>query len=110
MSVKLRFVLSLWGRAGIVSFRHRGLLLRDSGALRSHFGVQLFVSRPFSRQVVFVEDGCDRTLGNTGLAVNAFIRVNEKNGFTFVEALHWTYDHAVSVFAIEAWLGDDMGH
>jgi hypothetical protein len=57
-----------------------------------------------------VEDCSDRAFRNTGFAVNAFIRMNEKNSFTFVEAFYWTYDHAISVFAVEAWLGDDMSH
>jgi hypothetical protein len=57
-----------------------------------------------------VEDCSDRAFRNTGFAVNAFIRMNEKNSFTFIEAFYWTYDHAISVFAVEAWLGDDMSH
>ena len=57
-----------------------------------------------------MEDCSNWAFRNTSFAVNAFIRMNEQNGFTFVEAFYWTYDHAVSVFAVEAWLGDDMSH
>lgn len=93
-----------------MSVGHGCLLLGNAWTLRSHLGIQFLVSSPFSWQIIFVEDRCDRALRNTRFAVNAFIRMNEKNGFTFVEALHWTYDHAVRVFAVEAWLGDDMSH
>ena len=57
-----------------------------------------------------MEDRCDRAFRNASFAVDAFIWMNEKNGFAFIKTLYWTYDHAVSVFAIEAWFGDDMGH
>jgi hypothetical protein len=57
-----------------------------------------------------VENRSDWAFWNASFAVDAFIRMDEQNGFTFVKAFYWTYDHAVSVFAIEAWFGDDMGH
>lgn len=57
-----------------------------------------------------MENRSDWAFWNASFAVDAFIRMDEQNGFTFVKALYWTYDHAVSVFAIEAWFGDDMGH
>jgi hypothetical protein len=102
--------LSLWCSAGTVSVGHGGLLLGDTRALWSHFGIQFLVGSPFRWKIVFVENRSDRALRHTCFAVNAFIRMNEQDGFTFVEALHWTNDHAVSVFAVEAWLGDDMSH
>ena len=89
---------------------HRCFLLCDPWTLRSHLGIQFLVSCPLGRQIVLVENRSDWAFWNASFAVDAFIRMNEQNGFTFVKALHWTYDHAVSVFAIEAWLGDDMGH
>jgi hypothetical protein len=57
-----------------------------------------------------MEDRRYRALRNTCFTVNAFIWMNEENSFTFVEAFYWTDDHAISVFAVEAWLGDDMSH
>ncbi len=57
-----------------------------------------------------MEDRCDWTFRNTCFAVNAFIWMDEENSFTLIETLYWTYDHAVRVFAVEAWLGDDMSH
>jgi hypothetical protein len=50
------------------------------------------------------------TLGNARFAVDAFVRVNEQDRFTFIETLYWTYDHAVCVFTVEAWFSDDMSH
>jgi hypothetical protein len=57
-----------------------------------------------------VENRSDRALWNTCFAVDALFRMNKQNGFTFVEAFDWTDDHAVSVFAVEAWFGYDMSH
>lgn len=57
-----------------------------------------------------MENCRNRALWNTSFAVDAFIWMNEENGFTFIEALDWTDDHAVSVFAVEAWFGYDMSH
>ena len=102
--------LSLWSCTLTMSVGHGCFLFCDAWTLRCHFGVQLFVGGPFRWQIVFVEDGRDWTLRNTRLAVNAFIRVNEQNRFTFIKTLYWTYDHAVSVFAVKAWFGDNMSH
>jgi len=57
-----------------------------------------------------MEDRSNWAFRNARFAVDAFIRMNEQNRFTFVKTLYWTYDHAVCVFAVEAWLGDDMSH
>jgi hypothetical protein len=102
--------LSLWSGAGAVGFSHRSFLFGNAWALRSHFGVQVLVGCPFRRQVVSVENRSNRALWNARFAVDAFFRMNKQNGFTFVEAFDWTDDHAVSVFAVEAWFGYDMSH
>ena len=93
-----------------MSVGHGCLLLRDAWALRSHFGVQFFVCGPFAWQIVFVEDRRNRAFRNAGFTVDALIWMDEENRFTFIETFYWTYDHAVCVFAVEAWLGDDMSH
>ena len=85
-------------------------MLIDTGPLRCHFGIQSFVIRPLFGQVVFVENRRNGTLRYTCFAVDAFIRVNDKNGFTFVEAFHRTNDNTVRVFAVEARFGNDVGH
>jgi hypothetical protein len=36
--------------------------------------------------------------------------MDEEDRFTFVETLYWANDHTICVFAVEAWLGDDMSH
>jgi hypothetical protein len=57
-----------------------------------------------------MEDRRDRALRDARFTVDALIRMNKQDRFTLVETLYWTYDHAVCVFAVKAWLGDDMSH
>ena len=57
-----------------------------------------------------MEDRRNRAFWNARFAVNAFFRMNEQNRFTFVEAFDGTYNNAVSVFAVEARLSNDMSH
>jgi len=105
-----RRALSLWSGAVAVGFCHGCFLFGNARTLRSHLGIQVLVGRPFRWQVVGMENRSDRAFWNTRFAVDAFFRIDEQNGFTFVEALDWTDDHAVSVFAVEAWFGYDMSH
>ena len=91
-------------------FSKRCFLLSNDRPLRRHFGVQLCVTRPLFRHIVFMEDGLNRALGYAGFAVDTFLRMNDENGFTFVEALHRTNDDAVRVFAVETWFCNNMGH
>lgn len=62
------------------------------------------------RQSILVENRSNRTLGNTCFAVNAFIRMNKQNRFTFVEAFNRTHDNAVCVLAVEAWFCHYVSH
>jgi hypothetical protein len=57
-----------------------------------------------------VEDRSDRAFRNARFTVDALIRMDEEDRFTFVETLYWTNDYTICVFAVEAWLGDDMSH
>ena len=57
-----------------------------------------------------MEDGRHWALWNAGFAIDAFVRVNEKDCFPFIKTFNWTYDHAVCVFAVEARFSDDMSH
>lgn len=43
-------------------------------------------------------------------AVDAFIRVNDQHVLAFVEAIHRADLDAVHIFALDAVLGDDIGH
>lgn len=57
-----------------------------------------------------MKNGSNRTFRNAGFAVDAFIRVNNQNSFTFVEAFDWTDHYTVRVLAVEAWFGNDVRH
>src|SRR5665811_2567394 len=45
-----------------------------------------------------------------GSAIDALFRVNDEHVFAFVEAIDRTHLHAVHVFALDAVVGDDIGH
>ena len=93
-----------------MGFSHGCLLFRNDWALRRHFCIQSGVISPLGWQVIFMEDGRNRTFRNARLAVDAFFRMNEQNRFTFVEAFDRTDNNAVCVFAVEARLSNDMSH
>ena len=86
------------------------LLLGDHRKLGGHLGVQCREVLPFGRQVVFVEDCLDRTLGHARLAVDAFVGVDVEHLVPFVEAFDGADDYAVGVLASETRLGDDVRH
>jgi hypothetical protein len=91
-------------------FNQRFFFLRDDRALRGHFGVQGGEIFPLFGQVVFVEDGFDRTFGDAGFAVDAFIGMNVEDFFSFIETFDWANHDAIGVFAPEARLGDNVSH
>ena len=93
-----------------VSFGHRCLLFSNSWALRSHFGIQFFVSSPVCWQVIFMEDRFYWTFRNARFAVNTFVWMNEENSFAFIEALHRTHNHTIRVLTVEARLCNNMSH
>jgi hypothetical protein len=88
----------------------RFFLLSDHLALRGHFGIQLNVTFPFIRNIILVENCLDRTLWDTGLAIDAFFGMNVEDFLIFVEALHGTNYHTVGVLAVLAWFANNMGH
>ena len=85
-------------------------MLRDHRALRRHFRIQRGVVGPLRRQVIFVENRSNRTFGNTRFAVDAFLRMDKQDSFTFVEAFNRANNNAVRVFAVEARLSNNMSH
>src|SRR5690606_31894110 len=102
------------GSAGCVAlsagFGEGRLLLGDAGALRGEFGVQGRVVGPFARQVVFVENGLDRTFRDASFAVDALFRMDVEHRFAFVEALNRAHDHTIGVLTVETRLGNNVGH
>ena len=93
-----------------MSLSHGSFLLSNSRTLRRHFRIQLSISGPFCGQVVLMEDGSYRTFRNTGLAVDALVRMNKQNCFTFVKALYRTNDHTIGVFAVETRFRNNVSH
>tara|TARA_B100000809_G_scaffold62817_1_gene59555 strand:- start:3765 stop:4118 length:354 start_codon:yes stop_codon:yes gene_type:complete len=91
-------------------FCQRFLLFRNDFALRCHVGIEFQEGFPFIRQIVFMEDGFDWTLGNACFAVNAFVRVDVKYFVTLVEAFHGADYHAIGVFAAKTGLGNHVRH
>src|SRR5262249_39377904 len=85
------------------------LLVYDR-ALRTLFGVQLLELLPLVGKVVLVEDRLDRALRDARLAVDALLGVDVEHLRPFIEAIDRADDHAVGVFAVEARLGNDVGH
>ena len=57
-----------------------------------------------------MEDRLDRTFGDAGFAVDAFIGMNVDHRFAFVEAFDRANNHAVGVFTVETRFGNDMSH
>ena len=57
-----------------------------------------------------MENGFDRAFGYAGLAIDAFIRVDEQQLLALVKAFDGTYYNAVCVFAVEARFSNHVSH
>lgn len=76
------------------------------------------VVRPFLGHLVVREDCVHRALADTGVAVDALLRIDEELLRIVearlirrrVDAVHWTDLDAGGVLALSARLGDDVGH
>jgi hypothetical protein len=88
----------------------RVFLFRDDGALWSHLGVEFDEAFPILRDVVLMENRFDRTLGDAGFAIDAFIRVDVDDFVAFVETFDGTNDDAIRVLTSETWFADDVCH
>jgi hypothetical protein len=73
-------------------------------------GIQSGEVFPFLRKVVLVENRFDRALRNTGLAVDALIRMDIEHLCAFIEAIDRADNDAIGVLAVEARLGDNVSH
>src|SRR5690242_1458204 len=104
------FENSPFGPRRLFFSRQRLFLLGNHRTLRGHLGIELDEGLLVLGDVVLVEDGLNRTLGNAGFAVDAFIRMDVEHLLPFVEALDRANDHAIGVFAAEASLDDNMSH
>jgi hypothetical protein len=85
-------------------------LLVDHRALGCLLCVESGEVFPFLREVVLVEDRLDRALRNTGLAVDALIRMDIEHLCPFIEAIDRADNDTIGVLAVEARLGDNVSH
>jgi len=92
------------------SFAQRLFLFSDYRPFGRHISIELFVVGPFFWQIIFMEDCFNRTLWNACFTVNAFIRVNHEDSFTFVKALNWANNDTVGVLTVETGFRDDVSH
>lgn len=57
-----------------------------------------------------MEDGFDRALGHTRLAIDALFRMDIEHRGPFIETLNRADDNAVGITATITWLGDNVSH
>ena len=62
------------------------------------------------RQEFFLINCIDWTRQNTHCAVNAYVRIDDNEFGTLMEAVDRAHHDATGVLALEAAFGDDMGH
>src|SRR5262249_42658846 len=70
--------------------------------------VDLHERRPLIRKRVLREDRLDRALRLAGAAVDALLRIDDKDPVGLVDAVHRTDVHAGAVFDVDTGLGDDV--
>jgi hypothetical protein len=66
--------------------------------------------QPRRWHIVFIENGFDRALWNTGFAVDAFIGVDVDHIGILIKAITWANLQTSLVFAAFAWLSYDHRH
>jgi hypothetical protein len=88
----------------------RLLLFGDDFALRRHLRIQFNEAFPLSRNIVLMENGLDRALGDASLAIDALIGMDVEHLFPFVEALYGANNNAIGIAAAYARLGNNVSH
>jgi len=73
-------------------------------------GIQLNLMQPRRRHIVFVENGLDRALGNTGFAVDAFIGMDVNHIGVSIQAIAGANLQARLIFAAFARFSHDHRH
>tara|TARA_B100000405_G_scaffold171297_1_gene119705 strand:+ start:185 stop:526 length:342 start_codon:yes stop_codon:yes gene_type:complete len=86
------------------------LLLSDNFELRRKLSVQLDKTFLSFRYVIFMEDSFHWTLRNTGLAVDAFFRMDIDHLLTLIETLYRANNNTISVLTGKTWLANNMSH
>jgi hypothetical protein len=80
----------------------------DVGPFWRIFSVQL--QPAFQAGLGIRLDGFGRAFGFAHAAVDAFIGMDDEHVLAFIEAVHRAHFHAVHILALDAVLGDDVGH
>src|SRR5262245_34215438 len=88
----------------------RGLALDDGLPLLGELAVEGDPVALLLRHVVLGENRLDRALGNAKRAVDAFLRIDHQHVGALAEAIDRANIDAVGVLALDAALGDDVGH
>ena len=76
----------------------------------SRLGIQFNVMQPRFRYIVFVKNGFDRALRNTGATVDAFIWVDVDHVAVLIKAIGWANLQASLIFTAFAWFSHDHRH
>ena len=96
----------------LISVGQRFLATRDGfpaiGARQ--FGVDGDEFELLGRQVLFGINGVGRTFGDANRAIYAFLGIDHQKVRAFSEAVYGADINAVGVLALDAVLGNDMGH
>ena len=92
------------------SVAKRFFLLGNIFSVLRLVSVDFDVPFPLVREIIFMEDGFDRTLWNTGFAVDALIWIDVEHLFAFVEAFNGANYNAIGVSATVTRFGYDVSH
>lgn len=92
------------------SFAQRCLLLHNRRANGRHLAIEGYVVFPLRRHIVFIEDRRHRAFGHAGIAVDAFLRINEQHRFALAKTVAGTDNNAVRVLASKTRFSHNHGH
>ena len=103
----LQFVFHVFPVIGIGQmFFHAG----DAWPVFREIGIDLNKLHLVFRQIFFGVDGIDRTFWDTNRAVDALIGVDDQEIGAFTKTVNWANVYTVSVFALDAGLGNYVCH
>src|SRR5262249_33736981 len=94
----------------LLRFGQRFLLLRDVGQLGGVLGIDRFVLCPFLWKVGLGEDRLGRADRLARAAIDALVGVDYQEVHGLVETVDRADLHAISVLALDAWVGNDVRH
>jgi hypothetical protein len=75
-----------------------------------HLSIQGGIPSEFSGDIVLVKNGFDWTFHNTGLTVNAWLRIDVQHLRSDVKAFHRANSRTSHIFATNAFARNNMSH